>query len=128
MGVLTRYDLLVVGRLPSEDRVPLPAQDDPALVFRYGSSLSIRRSGVPAGDHALDVAVSRVLGVRVDYQHGTDIDYLAALHETAGYTNGGTGSADPAAAQGKPDLYRDPECSRSTRALGKGFTVPIYAG
>ncbi len=27
-----------------------------------------------------------VLGVRDDYQHGTDIDYLAALHETAGYT------------------------------------------
>jgi outer membrane receptor protein involved in Fe transport len=31
-----------------------------------------------------------VLGVRDDYQHGTDVDYLAALHETAGYTNGGT--------------------------------------
>jgi hypothetical protein len=31
-----------------------------------------------------------VLGFRDDYQHGTDIDYLAALHETAGYTNGGT--------------------------------------
>jgi outer membrane receptor protein involved in Fe transport len=31
-----------------------------------------------------------VLGLRDDYQHGTDIDYLARLHETAGYTNGGT--------------------------------------
>jgi outer membrane receptor protein involved in Fe transport len=31
-----------------------------------------------------------VLGVRDDYQHGTDVDYLAALHETDGYTNGGT--------------------------------------
>ncbi len=31
-----------------------------------------------------------VFGVRDDYQRGTDVDYLAALHETAGYTNGGT--------------------------------------
>ena len=38
------------------------------------------------------MAVRSVLGVRADFQHGTDIDYLAALHETAGYTNGGTAS------------------------------------
>jgi outer membrane receptor protein involved in Fe transport len=37
-----------------------------------------------------------VLGFRVDYQHGTDIDYLAALHEEvvpgqySGYSNSGT--------------------------------------
>jgi hypothetical protein len=31
-----------------------------------------------------------VLGIRDDYQRGTDIDHLAALHERAGYTNGGT--------------------------------------
>jgi outer membrane receptor protein involved in Fe transport len=30
-----------------------------------------------------------MLGVRDDYQHGTDDDLLAALHATAGYTNGG---------------------------------------
>jgi outer membrane receptor protein involved in Fe transport len=41
-----------------------------------------------------------VLGVRYDYQHGTDVDYLAALHETDGYTNGGAkeqGLAQPKA-------------------------------
>ena len=30
--------------------------------------------------------------MRLDYQYGTDVDHLAQLHETAGYTNGGTKS------------------------------------
>jgi outer membrane receptor protein involved in Fe transport len=33
-----------------------------------------------------------VLGLRLDYQHGTDVDELAALHARAGYSNGGTAS------------------------------------
>jgi outer membrane receptor protein involved in Fe transport len=90
MGVLTRYDNLTVGRLPSEDRVPLPAQDDPPpfsdddQVYLFSGAAYLQ-----ATTHWTSQLRS-VLGVRVDYQHGTDIDYLAQLHETDGYTNGGT--------------------------------------
>jgi hypothetical protein len=34
--------------------------------------------------------VRSVLGLCEDYQHGSDNDHLAAFHQTAGYTNGGT--------------------------------------
>jgi outer membrane receptor protein involved in Fe transport len=33
-----------------------------------------------------------VLGVRLDYQSGSDVDHLASLHESSGYTNSGTQS------------------------------------
>jgi outer membrane receptor protein involved in Fe transport len=91
-GVLTRYDLLGVGRLPSEGQVPLsplppidPAffsNDDQVYLFAGAAYLQ-------ATTHWTSNFRS-VLGLRDDYQHGTDVDYLAALHETVGYTNGGT--------------------------------------
>jgi len=90
VGVLTRYDLLYVGRLPSEDRVSLPATDDPPsysnedLVYLFACAAYVQ-----AITHWTSNLRS-VLGFREDYQHGTDIDYLAELHETTGYTNGGT--------------------------------------
>jgi outer membrane receptor protein involved in Fe transport len=34
--------------------------------------------------------IRSVLGLRVDYQHGIDVDRLAHLHETAGYSDGGS--------------------------------------
>jgi hypothetical protein len=89
-GVFTRYDVLGVGRLPSEDRVPLAPQYDPASfsnsdqVYLYAGAAYLQ-----ATTHWSSTLRS-VLGFREDYQHGTDIDYLAGLHETAGYTNGGT--------------------------------------
>ena len=90
MGVLTRYDWLRVGRLPSEDRVPLPAQDDPPpfsdldQVYLFSGAAYLQ-----ATTHWAEWLRS-VVGVRLDYQHGTDIDYLAQLHNTDGYTNSGT--------------------------------------
>ena len=92
MGLLTRYDFLTLGRLPSDDRLPLPPQDDPApfsdsdQVYLFSGAAYLQ-----ATTHWTSQFRS-VLGVRVDYQHGTDIDYLAQLHETDGYTNGGTDS------------------------------------
>jgi hypothetical protein len=89
-GVFTRYDVLGVGRLPSEDRVPLAPQFDPASfsnsdqVYLYAGAAYLQ-----ATTHWSSTLRS-VLGFREDYQHGTDIDYLAGLHETAGYSNGGT--------------------------------------
>jgi outer membrane receptor protein involved in Fe transport len=89
-GVLTRYDLLSVGRLPSEGQTPLAPADDPpsfsnsdqVYLFAGGAYLALTTHWTPR--------LRTVLGVRDDYQHGTDLDYLAALHETAGYSNGGT--------------------------------------
>ena len=81
VGVLTRYDMLDVGRLPSEDRVPLPAR-----MIRRPSPMTTRCTCLPARPRcrrppAGAPTFRSVLGFRDDYQHGTDIDYLAALHE-----------------------------------------------
>jgi outer membrane receptor protein involved in Fe transport len=90
VGVNTRYDLLGVGRVPSIDQVPQPtgidpvafSDDDRVYLFAGGVDLQATTRWTPW--------FRSVIGVRDDYQHGTDVDYLAALHETAGYTNGGT--------------------------------------
>lgn len=90
VGALTRYDLLGVGRLPSEDRAPRPTQDAPPSfsdldqVYLSASALYMQVT-----THWTPMFRS-VLGFRDDYQHGTDVDYLAHLHETDGYINGGT--------------------------------------
>ena len=61
-----------------------------------------------------------VIGVRDDYQHGTDVDYLAALHETAGYTNGGT--AQQSLVQPKGSLIFTPtDYLEFYLSAGRGF-------
>jgi outer membrane receptor protein involved in Fe transport len=90
VGVLIRDDILGVGRLPSEDRVPLlPHDDDPSFSDDDQVHLFAAAAYVQMTTHWSSNFRS-VLGFRDDYQHGTDVDYLTALHETAGYTNGGT--------------------------------------
>jgi outer membrane receptor protein involved in Fe transport len=95
LGASTRDDILFVGRLPSEDRVPLPAADNPPSysnedqVYLFAGAVWLQ-----ATTH-WNSNFRSVLGFRDDYQHGTDVDYLAALHEESapgytGYTNGGT--------------------------------------
>lgn len=92
VGATTRYDSLEVGRAPSIDQVPQPPTGiDPVSFFDDD------RVRLLAGGAYLQ-AVTRwtswfrsMIGVRSDYQHGSDVDNFAALHETAGYTNGGTG-------------------------------------
>jgi outer membrane receptor protein involved in Fe transport len=89
-GIQGRYDLLGVGRVPTEGRVPLDASNDPPSftnddhVFLFAGAAYLQ-----ATTHWTS-QLRTVLGLRDDYQHGTDVDYLAALHETAGYTNAGT--------------------------------------
>jgi outer membrane receptor protein involved in Fe transport len=90
IGALTRYDLLGVGRAPSIDQVPQPtgtdpvsfSDDDHVFLFAGGAFFQATTRWTPW--------FRSIIGLRDDYQHGTDVDYLAALHETAGYTNGGT--------------------------------------
>ncbi len=90
VGVLTRYDLLGVGRSPSRDQIPLPIGNDP-VSFANDDQVYLFAAGayVQATTHWTS-SLRSVIGLRDDYQHGTDIDYLAALHRTAGYINGGT--------------------------------------
>jgi hypothetical protein len=92
MGALTRYDMLNVGRLPSQGQMALTPQEaanDPAS-FSNNDDVTLFAGALylQATTHWSSTLRS-VLGVRDDYQHGTDDDLLAALHETAGYTNGG---------------------------------------
>ena len=125
VGALTRDDILYVGRLPSEDRVPLPAADAPPSysnldqVYLFAGALWIQATT------QWTTQFRSVLGFRVDYQHGTDIDYLAALHEAPrpgyiGYTNGGT------AQQGLPQpkgslIYTPIDTLEFYLSAGRGF-------
>jgi hypothetical protein len=125
VGALTRDDILYVGRLPSEDRVPLPAADDPPSfsdedqVYLFAGAAWIQ-----ATTHWTPTFRS-VLGFREDYQHGTDIDYLAALHEESGpgytgYSNGGT--VRQALPQPKASLIYTPlETLEFYVSAGRGF-------
>ena len=119
-GVLTRYDLLGVGRVPSEGQVPLWGGGDSAS-FYDNDQVYLFASGayLQATTH-WTTNFRSVLGVREDYQHGTDVDYLAALHETAGYTNGGT--AQQALFQPKGSLiYTPDESLEFYLSVGRGF-------
>jgi len=90
VGGLTRYDQLGVGRSPSEDQTPLPPQNDPPSFSNHDQVYLFAGAAYLQASTQWTATLRSVLGVRADYQHGTDVDYLAALHETAGYTNGGT--------------------------------------
>jgi outer membrane receptor protein involved in Fe transport len=90
VGALTRYDLLGVGRGPTEARVPVSAPDDPASFSNSDHVFLFAVGGYVQATTHWTQKIRTVLGLRDDYQHGTDVDYLAALHETAGYSNSGT--------------------------------------
>ena len=92
MGQLTRFDLLNVGRLPSQAQTPLTSAEtasDPAS-FSNNDNVSLYAGALYLQSTTHWTPWFRtVLGVRDDYQHGTDDDLLAALHGAAGYTNSG---------------------------------------
>jgi outer membrane receptor protein involved in Fe transport len=120
VGAITRYDSLGVGRAPSVDQVPQPtgvdpvsfSDDDRVRLFAGGAYLQAITRWTPW--------FRSVIGVRDDYQHGTDVDNLAALHETAGYTNGGT--AQQNLVQPKGSLIFTPTDSLEFYLnMGRGF-------
>ena len=92
IGGLTRYDILNVGRLPSENQVALTQQEsvnDPASFSNHDKvNLFAGALYLQATTH-WSPWFRTVLGVRDDYQHGIDNDLLGPLHATAGYTNAG---------------------------------------
>ena len=120
MGAVMRYDSLAVGRLPSEARVPQPAQNDPPSfsdsdqVYLFGGAAYLE-----ATTH-WTARLRSVLGARLDYQHGTDIDYLAELHETDGYSNGGSRTQTLAQPKGSLILTVAPSLELYASA-GEGF-------
>jgi len=89
-GVYTRYDLNTLGRSPTEARALLPGDDEPANASNDDGIYLYALAGYLQATTHWTPSIRTVLGLREDYQHGTDVDYLAALHETLGYTNGGT--------------------------------------
>jgi outer membrane receptor protein involved in Fe transport len=94
-GALYRHDALVVGRLPSEGQQPLTlaeaSGDPPSRIDKDRVNLLAGAIYIQATTHWTDT-IRSVLGLRDDTQYGADVDELAAMHETAGYTNGGTRS------------------------------------
>ncbi len=106
--------------LPSEDQMtfapqpdhPSYSNDDQVYLFAGGVYLQ--------ADTRWTQNFHSVLGVRDDYQHGNDIDYLAALHQSAGYTNGG--SASQSLVQPKASLiYASSESLEFYQSAGRGF-------
>jgi outer membrane receptor protein involved in Fe transport len=119
-GLVTRYDLLGVGRYPSVGQQPTMTGNDPAS-FYDNDQVYLFAGGVYAQLTTRWTSQFRsVFGVRDDYQHGTDVDYLAALHETAGYTNGGT--AQQSLVQPKGSLiYTPSDALEFYLSAGRGF-------
>jgi outer membrane receptor protein involved in Fe transport len=90
VGVVARYDSIGVGRAPSVDQLPQPTGTAP-VSFSDDDRVRLFEGGVYLQATTRWTSFLRtVVGVRDDYQHATDVDNLAALHQTAGYTNGGT--------------------------------------
>jgi outer membrane receptor protein involved in Fe transport len=122
VGILTRYDLLHVGRDPSEDQISLTeAQtDDPASFTNNDRVWLFAGAAYAELTTHWTSQLRSVLGFRDDYQHGTDIDYDAALHETAGYTNSGT--VDQSLPQPKGSLiYTANDALEFYASIGRGF-------
>jgi outer membrane receptor protein involved in Fe transport len=120
VGVFTRYDLLGVGRSPSEDQVPLSPHYDPPSFSDNDQVYLFAGAAYLQATTRWTSTFRSVLGIRDDYQHGTDVDYLAALHEMAGYTNGGT--ARQSLLQPKGSLiYTPTDTLEFYLAAGRGF-------
>jgi outer membrane receptor protein involved in Fe transport len=119
-GVLAREDILRVGRLPTADQMPLSAAADPPSFYDDDQVYLFAGAAYVQAITHWTAALRSVLGIREDYQHGTDVDYLSAWHETAGYSNGGT------AQQGLPQpkgslIYTAGPSLEFYASAGRGF-------
>ncbi len=119
-GALTRDDLVGVGRLPTESRVSVPASSDPPS-FTNNDRVSLFAAALYAQITTHWTSQLRtVLGVRDDYQHGIDVDYLQALHELDGYSN--AGSAGQSLLQPKGNIiYAPSDRLEFYLSAGQGF-------
>jgi outer membrane receptor protein involved in Fe transport len=120
VGGLTRYDLLGVGRSPSEAQVPLSPQYDPPTFSNNDQVYLFAGAAYLQATTHWTSTFRSVLGIRDDYQHGTDVDYAAVLHETAGYTNGGTAAQSLLQPKGSL-IYTPTDTLEIYLAAGRGF-------
>ena len=125
VGALTREDLVYVGRLPSLDRVPLPAADDPPSFSNEEQVYLFAGAAWAQATTRWSPHFRSVLGFRADYQHGTDIDYLAAMHQQSGPGYGGysnSGTARQVLPQPKASLIFTPaDAVELYLSAGRGF-------
>jgi outer membrane receptor protein involved in Fe transport len=120
VGVLTRYDLLHVGREPSEAQVSQPEENYPPSFTNDDRVWLFAGAAYAQVTTHWTARFRSVLGFRDDYQHGTDIDYEAALHETAGYSN--TGTAQQSLPQPKASLiFEATDNLEFYASAGRGF-------
>jgi hypothetical protein len=123
IGGLVRYDLLDVGRLPSEYEQPLPTADsllDPPSFSDHDHVQLIATAAYAQLTTHWTPQLRTVLGVREDFQYGVDTDLLAQLHETAGYTNGGARSQSLPQPKGSI-IYRPVKDLEFYLSAGEGF-------
>ena len=119
-GIVTRYDSLGVGRFPSVAQVPLLSGEDPPSYYNDDQVYLFAGAAYLQAITRWSSSFRTVFGIRDDYQHGTDIDYLTALHETAGYSNGGT--AAQSLLQPKASLiYTASDSLEFYASAGRGF-------
>ena len=120
VGVLMRDDMMRLGRSLTMNQIRLPSALDPPSFFNQDQVyLYAGAAYVQAITHWTSQFRS-VLGFREDYQHGTDVDYLAQLHETVGYSNAGT--VDQALPQPKGSLiYTVNDSLELYASAGRGF-------
>ncbi|HEY1312342.1 MAG TPA: TonB-dependent receptor [Steroidobacteraceae bacterium] len=120
VGGLTRYDALRVGRAPSLAMSDLPASTAPPSFSDLDQVYLFAGAAFVQATTRWTSKFRSVLGFREDYQHGTDIDYLAALHETVGYSNAGT--VHQGLAQPKGSLIYTPnDALEFYLSAGRGF-------
>jgi hypothetical protein len=120
VGLLTRYDMIHVGRNPTEDRIPQPDADDPASFSNDDRVWLFSGAAYVQATTRWTPKFRSVLGFREDYQHGTDIDYEAALHETAGYSNSGTAQQQLPQPKGSL-IYTATDTLEFYASAGRGF-------
>jgi outer membrane receptor protein involved in Fe transport len=120
VGLLTRGDMLRVGRLPTQDRISLADAGDPASFYDDDQVTIFSGAAYVQTMTRWTANLRSVLGFREDYQHGADVDYLAALHASAGYSNGGT--VDQTLPQPKGSLiYTASDSLELYASAGRGF-------
>jgi outer membrane receptor protein involved in Fe transport len=120
VGLLTRYDLLHVGRDPSDDRITVPAEYSPPSFTNDDRVWLFSGAAYLQATTRWTSQFRSVLGFREDYQHGTDIDYEAALHETAGYSNSGTAQQQLPQPKGSL-IYTATDTLEFYASAGRGF-------
>ena len=120
LGLLTRYDNNRLGRDPTQDQIVVHMANDPPGFFNNDHIFLFSGAVYVQAITHWTSQFRTVLGFREDYQHGTDVDYSAPLHETAGYTNAGT--VDQSLPQPKGSLiYTVNDSLEFYASAGRGF-------